>query len=140
MRKVRVRLRNQKAVAGKTAVMIYADRIEETTDWDGSPAPPSKFDFTHAFILHTNGGAAGATNFVLPDAISAHIGLEFFFEVVAAQQVTIATGTSADKINGRGASNADSMQSNVVNRHAVLNCIAVNQWQLTTRRGTWTFA
>lgn len=88
--------------------------------------------------IFTNQGATGAATFVLPAALP---GMEFFFYVMAAQELRIdPNGTETVGLPSTGVQQAAGkyIGADAVGEYVHLLCVKAGQWETLGFRGTWT--
>ncbi len=131
--RVAITVRTKSTRSAKIAIKVYAstaDLVGHTTD-----VTLTKFD---GFKHHTNLSASGAVTLTLPQADRQLRRLEFYFEVLAAQQLRI-QANAADKIEEGGNPNYDFATSNTLQDRLILEVSDANLWKVTDRTAGWTF-
>lgn len=137
-------------VIAKKLDAIFGTSGSDAHDHDGSnskrPAPRSVEAHTAADTLtaaesgsvHTNLGATGAVALTLPPAT---VGLEFFFQVQAAQELRIdPNGTETISLPSSGVAGAAGkyLVADAVGETVHLMCCKAGTWGVMGYTGTWT--
>lgn len=92
----------------------------------------------HSNGVFTNEGAGGAATFALP---AAAVGLEFYFYVMAAQELRIdPNGSETIGLPSSGAQQAAGkyITADAVGEFVHIRCVKAGQWETLGYRGTWT--
>jgi len=112
---------------------IQGWRRKTTADADGGPLTAAA-----AGGVYTNEGAGGAAALLLP---AAAVGMEFYFYVMAAQELRIdPDGTETIGLPSSGVQQAAGkyIVADAVGEYVHILCVKAGQWETLDYRGTWT--